>query len=334
MGISGAVKDGVYGSAGRMLRTVLSAPTLDRLSRRKSLFQILVYHRVLPKADPFAMSPVTSEAFDRQMALLRSRFRPASLDQLLLEMEQGDVKPGTVCVTFDDGYADNCEHAWPVLQKYGIPATIYLATGLIGTGKAAWYDQVLAIMRETKAPRLDWEPAGFNAVNLVHPTDRAAFSFRLLEWLKGFSPQERDAHMEVLAKKLGPANAGKAMLTWDQVKSMVGKGIVFGAHTENHPILSKVSPTEMATEIVTSKSAIENQLQIPVRHFAYPNGKSGDYNAHTMDILKQSDFFTAVTTEPGVNDKATDRFQWKRRQPWEADVNSLYLRMAGERITA
>jgi peptidoglycan/xylan/chitin deacetylase (PgdA/CDA1 family) len=351
MSLTSTLKETGFRALGRVCRAASPGTGLgagvDGLSLRKSpfpllvgngkpRFQILVYHRVLPDDDAFAMSPVSSSAFDAQMALLRKRFRVVSLDQLGAELDDGGPKPGTVCVTFDDGYRDNHDHALPILKKHGIPATIYLATGLIGTGESSWYDKVLAVFRETRAARLEYEPAGFRAVPMADARARSALAHRLLEWLKAFPPAERDAHIRDVAAALGcGADAGsKAMLDWDLVRSMHAQGVAFGAHTVNHPILSRVAPDEMGAEIAGSKAAIENSIQHPVRHFAYPNGKRGDYNETTIAHLKRQGFVSAVTTNAGVNGPDQSRFEWLRRQPWENSVDSLYFRMLLERLTA
>lgn len=351
MPLTSALKEGAFRALGRACRAVSPGLGLgagvDGLSLRKSplprlagnvkpRFQILVYHRVLPDDDAFAMSPVSTSAFDAQMALLRKRFRVISLDQLGAELDAGGPEPGTVCVTFDDGYRDNHDHALPILKKHGIPATIYLATGLIGTGESAWYDKVLAVFRETRAVRFEYAPAGFRAAPMPDGPARSAAAHCLLEWLKAFPPAERDAHIRDVAVSLGcGADAGsKAMLDWDMVRSMHAQGVTFGAHTVNHPILSRVPSEEMGAEIAGSKAAIENALQQPVRHFAYPNGKRGDYDETTISHLKRLGFVSAVTTNAGVNGPERSRFEWLRRQPWENSVDSLYFRMLLERLTA
>ncbi len=334
MGITRELRAAALRAAGMGLRATVSARALDRMRGGKPRLQILIYHRVLPREDPFAMSAISTAAFERQMAMLRGRFHPLSLSEAAERLDAGDLRPGSVCVTFDDGYADNCRHAWPIMRKYGIPATIFLATGLIGTGAVSWYDGVLALMRSTRMQRLDYEPAGLRAVDIASEGLRAPAAFRLLEWLKNFPPAERDAHIAALARALGDASAEKEMLDWDQVRSMHAAGISFGAHTVTHPILSLLGAREAEAEIAASRAAIQDRLQAPVDHFAYPNGKREDYNRETVEILGRLGFRLAVTTEPGVNDAATDRFQWKRRQPWEADLDSLYFRMLAERAVA
>ena len=309
-------------------------PRLARSSSPK--FQILVYHRVLPKPDPFAISSIGAEAFAAQMEILSRCFRVVSLDALVEELDRGGPKPGTVCVTFDDGYRDNHDCAWPILRKHGIPATIYLATGFIGTGESTWYDKVLLAMRDARARRLDFEAAGVRGRDLSSSAQRAALAYSLLEWLKGFAPAERDAHIVALTRALEPAAArdARCMLDWEEVRAMHKGGIAFGGHTVSHPILSRIGAAEMEAEIRGSQSAIEVAVQAPVRHFAYPNGKAGDFGPEAEGILRRHGFASAVTTLPGVNRPESSRYQWLRRQPWDPSVHSFYLRMVLERLAA
>ncbi|MDQ3003032.1 MAG: polysaccharide deacetylase family protein [Fibrobacterota bacterium] len=351
MSISAKLKETGYSAFGRMLRfpglggrivsfadglslTKRPIPCMIRSPAPK--FQILIYHRVLPERDPFAISPVSTAEFDRQMGLLRSCFRVVSLDRLTEELDAGKLKPGTVCVTFDDGYLDNRQHALPILKKHGIPATIYLATGFIGTDASPWYDKVLRAVRDAKLERVDFAPAGMAGADLSNPATRAATAYALLEWLKGFAPGPRDAHVLDLARALGspPAAAGRLMLDWDDVRAMRKDGVVFGAHTVTHPILSTIPESEMDREIGASKAAIESALQEEIRHFAYPNGRAADYTQGTVRILEKHGFKTAMTTETGVNGPGSNRFELLRRQPWETDLNSFHFRMLMERLVA
>lgn len=352
MSLVSVIKELGMGAAGRVLGALplggRVAAGADRfnLSRRPrppgsgrgSKFQILVYHRVLPERDPFAISPVSVAEFDAQMALLRSRFRAVSLDRLLEELDGGRLQPGTVCVTFDDGYRDNHDHALPVLKRHGIPATVYLATGFIGTRECPWYDKVLGAMRRATAGRLEYGPPELVGRPLADPARRAEAAYRLLEWFKGFPPAERDARIAELARVLQPADGGageeRLMLDWNEVRRMHGSGVAFGGHTVTHPILSTVGPGEAEKEIRGSRQAIEEALQAPVRHFAYPNGRVGDYDAGTMDLLARLGFVSAVTTNPGVNGPGQNRYEWLRRQPWERDAGSMYFRMVLERLAA
>lgn len=336
MSLVSGIKEAGLRAGGRAARIPPVGRLLTRWADRGPVpkFQILVYHRVLPVFDPFVITMVPSDLFARQMRLLRECYRPVSLDTLIEELDGNRVRPGTVAVTFDDGYRDNHEHAWPILQAYGIPATVYVATGLTGTRKTSWYDQVLSALREPGPGRFTFEPAGVRDADIANADKRAQVAYGLMEWLKGFAPAERDVHVNALlaALRRPPEAEDRLMLDWEEIRAMRASGLIaFGAHTVNHPILSHLSEGEMESEIAGSQRALQDALQEPVRHFAYPNGKPGDYTPATQNILKRLGFASAVTTSPGVNHADSDRFQWVRRQPWESEVDGFALRFALER---
>lgn len=337
MSVAGSLKQGMLEAAGAALRI----PPWGRLlasaggrSRRK--FQILAYHRVLPDEDLFAIGAVTRAEFSAQLAVLRSCFRVVSPDRLVEELDGDGPAPGTVCITFDDGYRDNHDHALPLLRRYGLNATCFLATGFIGTNRAPWHDVVLQAFKRSGKDRFDFPPAGIADGKMEGPAGRAAMAMRVLRWLKRHGPRERDSLIAEIAAICGGAReAGdRLMLTWDEVRAMRAGGFTIGAHTVDHPILSRLAPEEMEAEIGGSRDAIEAQLQVPVRHFAYPNGQPGDFDERTIDIVRKLGFASAVTTSAGVNDAGTSRYEWMRRQPWDKSGNAFFLRMLMERLSA
>lgn len=115
--------------------------------------RILYYHRI---DDEQHRSCVAPAAFGTQMRLLREEgWNVVSLASLAPTLGGGEPFPErTVCVTFDDGFADNHANAFPVLARWSIPATIFLATGFVG-GKD------LPVLRDRSGiPPLDWAQVG------------------------------------------------------------------------------------------------------------------------------------------------------------------------------
>lgn len=337
MSLSGNLKQGVLEAAGAALRI----PPLGRIlasagGRARRKFQILAYHRVLAEADPFAIGAVTKAEFAAQLSVLRSCFRVVSPDRLVEELDAGGPAPGTVCLTFDDGYRDNHDHALPLLREYGLTATCFLSTGFIGTLRAPWHDAVLQAFKHSRQEHFDFPPAGFAQERMAGPQGRAAVAMRVLRWLKRHGPRERDAFIAEIARACGAPQepAERLMLDWGEVRALQAGGMTIGAHTVEHPILSRLSAEEMEAEIGGSRDAIEAQLQVPVRHFAYPNGQPGDFDERTIGIVRKLGFASAVTTLAGVNDAATSRFEWMRRQPWDRTGNAFYFRMMLERLSA
>lgn len=294
-----------------------------------SSYQILIYHRVLSKQDPLAIGSIDVETFTEQMKLLQKYYHVISLETLMKNISKNKLVPGSVCVTFDDGYRDNYEVASPILQSLNLPATIFLATDFIGTGKILWYDRVLQAFKDCQLKEFSLLEAGFRdkKLNMNHAQLHPAFE--VLEWLKGFSPNERNQKIEKVFTALGIEKEPTCdlMLNWDEVRKMGKQGISFGAHTCSHPILSTVSEKENEFQILESQKVIEKELGIPVQYFAYPNGRLGDYGDAAKGALIRGNFVCALTTNPGANKKNQNQFEINRSQAWEKSINRFHARM-------
>ncbi len=319
--------------------THFSLRPFPRLSKSSSLKNhIIIYHRVLPKLDELAIGPVTSEMFHAQLNILKKNFRVIPLEQLIFENQkssQSPVQSGAVSITFDDGYRDNYDHAFPILRNLNLPATIFLATDFIGTGKTPWHDKILHAFKKTTLNQFAYTPAKILSVPLNSDKLKAHAAFTLLEWLKQFQPESRDMHIAQVEKLLGftEGTNERLMLNWDEVKIMDQQGISFGAHTQSHPILSTLNERDMENEIVGSQKIISQQLGKPVPLFAYPNGRRGDYNEMSKLILDRHEFAGSVTTNVGVNTTEQNRFELLRRQAWDKTADAFFCRLLLERWT-
>jgi peptidoglycan/xylan/chitin deacetylase (PgdA/CDA1 family) len=282
-------------------------------------FQILTYHRVGNDGDAYV--PATSVAgFERQMRCLREHFRPMSLTDLLGAAERREIPPRAVAVTFDDGYEDTFIHAFPIIRRYEIPVTVYLATGLIGQDGSMFNDRIGLAIRGTRCTEIDPLP-GLGPLSLHTPQQRQTALQKILEAVKRRPPVERDVVTSEIVRALDvAADDGPRMLRWGQVMEMHEAGIDFGGHTVHHPILSCVPEDEAEREIAESKRAIEERLQAPARHFAYPNGGASDFTDATQRLVARAGFSSAVTMIFGANTAATNRYALCRGGPWEEDT--------------
>jgi peptidoglycan/xylan/chitin deacetylase (PgdA/CDA1 family) len=298
-------------------------------------FQILVYHRVADDGDTSG-SATTIAGFERQMQCVRRHFHPMSLTSLLSATERREIPSRAIAVTFDDGYEDVFTHALPILRRYEIPATVYLATDYIEQGRPMWNDRLAAAIGTTTrreiGPVLDLGP-----LPLGTPVERNAALRSILEKTKRRHPAERDAVAAEIERRLEvDPNGAPRMLRWDQVERMHRAGVEFGAHTVHHPILSCVSAEEAWREIAESKRVVESHVQAPVRHFAYPNGTRRDFDDTTRALVERAGFSSAVSTIFGVNTAETDRYCLRRGGPWEEDsagfgVKLWWYRLSGQR---
>ena len=291
--------------------------------------QILIYHRVNDDGDPyFGGIPVAD--FDRQMAYVSSRFHVMPLSSLVAALREGTLPGNALAVTLDDGYRDNYTHAFPILQRYSIPATIFLTTSAIGSDRQLWHDDVFSAFRNTTQPAL--MPLGAERIqgSLASVADRVRVQQRFLAYIRTLDETMRaQAVLELRdALRVGPPPpTPNLMLSWDEIRAMSRGGIRFGSHTATHPILSRVDRERARRELQESKQAIEGQLGSRVDGFAYPNGTRADFLPETKELLREAGYDYAVTTIPGTNEPGGDPYELRRATPWDHDVFAFGLRL-------
>jgi peptidoglycan/xylan/chitin deacetylase (PgdA/CDA1 family) len=287
----------------------LAATALNRLGfldaysflRRKltrSQVAILIYHRVCPDRDSWSLEPLSPQEFQKQIEYFCRNYELLSLDQLVSYIRQRKTLPEkAVVITFDDGYKDNYRYAYPLLKKYRIPATIFLATGCIGKDRLFWWDKVGYIIENSTVARLNLDELG--SYSLRSNTDRHQAKFIISERLKNLPDGRKNVLIEKLTNicqvSIPPGLGKEFVLSWNEVREMSDDGISFGAHSVNHPILTNMPFERAKWEIVQSKKDIEERLGIQVTTFAYPNG---NYDSKLHQFLKECGFTCAVSVLP------------------------------------
>ena len=305
--------------AARLMPLLLNTHGKQRLS-------ILIYHRVVPEHDAMCPSEPTVEAFDWQMRLLRDHFSPLPLVEAVDRLRAGTLPERAVCVTFDDGYADNEVHALPVLLKHAIPVTVFVSTGFLNGGRM-WNDSIIETLRNFKGKKLDLRELDLGCFSIDTTAQRLASAESIIGKIKHLDPEVRMALVHQIEKRVTdlPDNL---MLTDGQVKSLACNGVTIGAHTVNHPILSSVSDEIARGEILASKTYLEDLIQDEVEVFAYPNGKPDlDYSEKHPDMVKAMGFKAAVSTHWGVSTSQSDRFQLPRFTPWDRQALKFAIRL-------
>jgi peptidoglycan/xylan/chitin deacetylase (PgdA/CDA1 family) len=285
-------------------------------TRDAQRLSVLIYHRVLPQPDPMRPGEPTVDEFDWQMRLLREYFNPLPLVDAVERLQEGALPQNAICVTFDDGYADNDRYALPVLQKYRIPATVFVSTGFLNGGRM-WNDSVIEVLRNVEGSHLDLREVGLDNYNVESPAQRLAAVNAILRKIKHLDPAVRSSLVNDIEKR-GNGLPDDLMLTDAQLQALARGNVAIGAHTINHPILSSVSIESAAQEIQGSKDYLEALLQQSVEAFAYPNGRpDSDYRSEHRDLVCKLGFKAAVSTHWGVSTPQSDRFQLPRFTPWD-----------------
>lgn len=300
-----------------MLRSLFSLLTPAGTRARLS---ILIFHRVLPVADPLMPGEPDAASFDRICAWVAEWFQVLPMDEAVIRLRRGDLPGRSMVITFDDGYADNHDVAMPILKRHGLTATFYVATSFLDGGRM-WNDTVIESIRGSSIPVLDLQHLGVAGLATLPLTDAAQrrVAIRvLLDKLKYEPIDVRLAMVQAVSEAAAAVLPDGLMMRTDQVKGLRLAGMSIGAHTISHPILKGLTPKAVRSEIDGSRQYLEAILGERVGHFAYPNGVPGrDFSDQTTSIVRELGFNSAVTTGWGAARIGTDCFQLPRFTPWD-----------------
>ncbi|MFO7156083.1 MAG: polysaccharide deacetylase family protein [Pseudomonadota bacterium] len=296
--------------------------------------QIFAWHRVVPDFDRMVRRVIpglltSTETFERQLAWLRENYEVVSLDEALEALAGGRRGERDLCVlTFDDGYLDFAEHAAPVLRRLGLPALVYVTSGVADSGLPLLHDRLyhllrLALRRRIEAREGEVEPR-------VELALRRTLALRDpivgLEWI--LKTQPRRVALQVakwLERRLGErpeaALADSRLLGWEDLRGLDRELFSVGAHTVDHACLPNESPAEVERQLVESKREIEAQLGREVAHFAYPNGW---YSPSVVRAVEKAGYRSATTTEDLPNHVGISPYRLRRRCVWEYASRGLW----------
>lgn len=292
----------------------------DRLLKRLAIAErwqrgslVFMFHRIVDSPDPYRLGYDLRE-FDWFCGFLAERYDVLPLEEL--ERRRRSRRPPTnaVALTFDDGYADNLHLALPVLQRHGLPATVFITTKAISREVHLWTSRLAWIVEGGDAASAPRTLLGVE-IALKTAQQRVSTLNTLADRLKCVSTEHRERAISELAEALKVTSMPGIehdMLTWDQVRQLDRAGFTAGAHTLTHPILSECDDKTLLAEIGQGKEELEGQLGRKVTTFAYPNGEPGDFDQRAVDVVERCGFDCAYTTIYGANSQSTDRFRQRR----------------------
>lgn len=290
---------------------------------------VLVYHRVgEPGPDPFELC-VRPGTFAQHLELVRKLGRVVRFNRLMESLTASGAPGEQICITFDDGYADNLLVARPILERFDVPATVFVTTGHIDSDREFWWDEAERLVAEAGPPYElppEFDETGGGVVVRVGSFEEA---FRLVyDRLQGLSPEERERLLDSLAGQRGRpvARATHRTLRSQEIVALADGGLVeIGAHTVTHPLLGRLDVKAQTLEIAASKTRLEEILGTEVVSFAYPHGRYGDA---TPGIVAEAGFRQACTGEHTVAWRETDPLLVPRIAVGEWDADVLVRRLA------
>lgn len=317
---------------------------------------ILLYHRVSElSSDPQLLS-VTPKRFAEHLEILRRDYHPISLQQLNESLLNKTIPHRGVVITFDDGYADNLYNAKPLLDRYEIPATVFVTTGYIGQKREFWWDELerTILLPESLPESLkvsinnkiySWKIEGLSNGNGFNcekyrywnvtmndtPTVLHQAYRELCSLLRPMGDSSRQKVLDELADWAGPKEPSRSdyrALSAEEVYALAEDRLIeVGCHTQTHPVMASLSRKDQIEEIQESKKYLESVLGKRVISFSYPYGSRNDYTIDSIEVVKDAGFICACSNYAGIIKRKTDIFQLPRFlvRNWDGDEFSRRL---------
>ena len=275
---------------------------------KNNLLRILTYHRVAEPAATPLLNPriisATPSVFASQMQHLAESYNVVTMEQALAAtLHQKRLPDRAVLITFDDGYFDFIDHAWPILNKLKLPSTVYIPTSYPDNPELVfWWDKLYAAFSQTVENKLQID--SLKEELLLTDNKQRMQSLKLLQnFVKTLPNNEAMDLVENVCHMLGVVDVVKqSAMNWDQLRSLHKEGVTLGAHTRTHPLLTQLSHDEVRKEIKGSCEDLKREIGDVLPVFAYPNGS---HNQDVVDIVGQEGFDLSVTVIDGLNDMNT-----------------------------
>jgi peptidoglycan/xylan/chitin deacetylase (PgdA/CDA1 family) len=327
--------------------------------RLLSRTMILLYHRVISlPGDPQKLC-VSPENFAMHLSILCRHFHPISLQQLCSDLRNGRVTNRGIVITFDDGYADNLFHAKPILERYGVPATVFTVSDWVDSQREFFWDDLARILLTTSElpDRLEieingkkqtWDFSDCSGLKLAadsyasarmwdvemadNPTPQHLAYRELVSTLRDSDETIREQLLRDLCEWAGITRKGRddqRTFTIGELCALEDGGLMeVGAHTRTHARLSNLSANAQKQEIFDSKHRLEALLGHQIKSFSYPFGSRDDYNKASIKLTKEADFACACSNFQGYVHRWSDPFQLPRFLVRDWDGEEFERRLA------
>jgi peptidoglycan/xylan/chitin deacetylase (PgdA/CDA1 family) len=269
-----------------------------------------------------------AENFQKYLEFFQSNFRVIDLKELYSIIKTGKpIKEKLALITFDDGYRDNYEIAYPLLKAMGIPATFFVTTSLVGSNKVPWWDEIAWHVRQLAGQSLKlsiWP----NDITIPEFIDSNSIR-KVLSRVKSF-PSKIDTQLEELrtiTKVEIPAELSENLfIQWEHLKEIEQNGISIGAHSHTHRVLSSLSNKELVYELTESKRLLEEYLTQPIESLSYPVGGVSTYHSSMFKLLDKLGYQVGFTFCSMVHRDITNNNYELGRLSIDRPIDELFLK--------
>jgi peptidoglycan/xylan/chitin deacetylase (PgdA/CDA1 family) len=269
---------------------------------------ILTLHQVRPLVGrsfaPNRILEITPEFLDAALTCLKSLgYELVSLTEAVARVRTGRGRIPFATLTFDDGYRDNLENALPVLERHGVPMTLFVTPGFAERSARLWWIELEEAVR--RLDRISVDRGDFRFAALARNDGEKAAVFEDLYWRLREGPEQRLLEVVAMLSAEARIDAGglvdRLCLDWDGLAQMARHPLVsVGAHSLTHPMLAKWEEARAREEMAGSRDVIRKRLGVTPAHFSYPVGDRHSAGRREFELAAELGFASAVTTRAGV----------------------------------
>lgn len=291
---------------------------LESLEHNTRRLRVLTYHRVAeldeePDLEPGLIS-ATPAAFRQEMILLTERYTPVSLQQVLdAHSGNGDLPERAVLVTFDDGYQDFAEHAWPIMRAYDVPVVLFVPTAFPdGNPQGFWWDRLYAALFRTDRTELSAPDGSVLPLDDAH-LRRQAYK-KLRGHVKSLPHRQAMTWVDDQIADLADIPPLNRVLSWESLRQLAEEGVSLCSHSREHALLTRLSPEELREELTSSQAKLNTELGALAAPptLAYP-ANAADESVHRA--AADAGYIVSFGGARGLNRLPLENAQELRRMP-------------------
>jgi peptidoglycan/xylan/chitin deacetylase (PgdA/CDA1 family) len=266
---------------------------LRRLPRWRGVV-VLNYHRVGNRAgQPWDRTLWNADAdfFAGQLKTI-ARHADVVTPEQVVALARENRRGRHVLLTFDDGYRDNYDIAFPLLRENGLTATFFPVAGFLDEGGAPWWDELAWMVRHATRETIELGDDRLPGTLPLGP-DQDETIAALVALYKTLAGDQTDLFIEEVAEKTGAgrccvADSAELWMSWDMVRELRAGGMSVGGHTMSHPILARLPIDSQEREIAGCADRLEQELGSPMRWFAYPVGARDTFTVDTQQLVREA----------------------------------------------
>lgn len=281
---------------------------LSQLTAKNSLL-VLNYHRIgNPDDDLFdpGVFSATADQFNDQISYLKRHLSPVTLEESLPFIDgslKGNGRRCRVLITFDDGYLDNYEIAYPILRSHGMQGVFFLATSMVGSCHVPWWDHIAYLVKTARSRRFSLRYPADLAVDI----DENGLTQSLRAILRSYkrpdnaNPARFIRELAEETKGEDPPGTLRRFLNWDEAREMTRGGMAIGSHTHSHDVLSQLQPDQQYEELSKSRAILKNKVGVDAEVLAYPVGSKTSFTNQTQKAAQDAGYQAAFSFYGGTN---------------------------------